>query len=71
MQRNTRTRIRLIHSLAAGEEINTMLPNSPDEFEYALAHGGVSGLKEALRDAARCPKAGPLRDSAGSPMNEG
>lgn len=40
-----RTRIRLKHSLAAGEEINTVLPDSLAEFEAALARGGVEELR--------------------------
>ena len=40
-----RTRIRLKHSLAAGQEINSVLPDTLDEFEAALARGDLEELK--------------------------
>lgn len=44
-----RTRIRLKHSLAAGEEINTVLPDSLAEFEEALARGGIEELRVRVK----------------------
>lgn len=44
-----RTRIRLKHSLAAGEEIHTVLPDSLAEFEEALARGGIEELRVSVK----------------------
>ena len=42
--------VRLKHSLAAGEEINAVLPDTLDEFEEALARGELKKLKAGLDD---------------------
>ena len=40
-----RTRIRLKHSLAAGQQINAVLQETLDESEAALARGDLKELK--------------------------
>ena len=40
----TRARIHLKHSLAADQEINSVLPDTLDEFEAALARGDLEEL---------------------------
>lgn len=47
----TRTLIRLKHSLAADEELNSVLPDTLDEFDEALAKGELRELKAGLSDA--------------------
>jgi len=42
--------IRLKHSLAADEEINTVLPDTLEEFDDALARGELRELKAGLDD---------------------
>lgn len=54
--KTARTLIRLKHSLAADEEINTFLPDTLDEFDAALARGEKrraieAGLDELLGNA--------------------
>jgi hypothetical protein len=48
----TRTLIRLKHSLAADEELNSVLPDTLEEFDAALARGElkqpVAGLDDVL-----------------------
>lgn len=46
----TRTLVRLKHSLAADEEINTVLPNTLDEFDEALAGGRLKSIGAAIDD---------------------
>lgn len=46
----TRTLIRLKHSLAADEEINSILPDTLEEFDEALASGELKQLKAGLAD---------------------
>ena len=46
----TRTLVRLKHSLAADEEINSVLPDTLAEFDAALAEGTLSELKAGLND---------------------
>jgi len=41
----TRARIRPKHSLAADQEINSVLPDTLDQFEAALARGDLEELK--------------------------
>jgi hypothetical protein len=43
--------IRLKYSLAADQEINTVMPDTLAEFEEALASGELRELVEALDDA--------------------
>lgn len=49
-----RTLIRLKHSLAADEEINSVMPDTLDEFDAAIAAGelrsGQKRIDEALAD---------------------
>lgn len=45
-----RTLIRLKHSLAADEEINSILPDTLEEFDEALARGELRELKVGLDD---------------------
>lgn len=45
-----RTLIRLKHSLAADTEINTVLPDTLEEFDEALARGELKGLTAGLGD---------------------
>ena len=52
----TRTRIRLKHSLAADQEINSVLPDALDEFEAVLARGDLKELK-ALATSSGTPDA--------------
>jgi hypothetical protein len=44
----TRTLVRLKHSLAADEEINSLLPNTLDEFDVALANGELKHVGGAI-----------------------
>jgi len=46
--KSTRVRIRLKHSLAAGEEIHAMLPDTLERFEVALARGDLKELGARL-----------------------
>jgi hypothetical protein len=48
--KTTRTLIRLKHSLAADEEINTVLSDTLKEFDEALARGELKELKFLLDD---------------------
>lgn len=45
-----RTLIRLKHSLAADEEINTVLPDTLAEFDEALSRGELKELRAGLTD---------------------
>jgi len=45
-----RVLIRLKHSLAEGEEIHTVPPDTLEEFDDALARGELSELKSGLDD---------------------
>lgn len=49
--KTARTLIRLKHSLAADEEINTVLPDTLGEFDNALVRGEVKALPQAAIDA--------------------
>jgi hypothetical protein len=46
----TRTLVRLKHSLAADEELNTVLPETLEMFDTALANGELKGLVAGLND---------------------
>lgn len=46
----TRTLIRLKHSLAADEEINTVLPETLDEFDSARARGELKRIEANIED---------------------
>lgn len=46
----TRTLIRLKHSLAADEEINSVLPDTLEEFNEALARGTLKDLRINFSD---------------------
>lgn len=45
-----RALVRLKHSLAADTEINTVLPDTLEEFDEALARGELKGLTADLGD---------------------
>jgi hypothetical protein len=45
-----RVRIRLKHSLAAGLEINVMMPDRLEEFDAAYAQGELMELRAKLDD---------------------
>lgn len=49
----TRTLIRLKHSLAADEEINTVIPDTLAEFDDALARGELKELVADLNDVLK------------------
>lgn len=46
----TRALVRLKHSLAADEELNSVLPNTLEEFDEALARGELKALEADLND---------------------
>ncbi len=46
----TRTLLRLKHSLAADEEINTVLPARIEAFDNAIQRGELLELKSVLED---------------------
>ena len=48
--KTARTLVRLKHSLAADEELNTMLPDTLAEFDEALARGELKELRASLDD---------------------
>ena len=48
--KDTRTLIRLKHSLAAGQEINAVMPDKLEELDDALAHRRFGELKATLDD---------------------
>lgn len=48
--KTTRALVRLKHSLAADEELNTLLPDTLEEFDEALARGQLKGLSAGLSD---------------------
>ena len=48
--KTARAIIRLKHSLAADEEINSILPDTLEEFDDALANGELKALKAGLGD---------------------
>jgi hypothetical protein len=50
--KNTRTLIRLKHSLKADEVIHAILPATQEEFEAAIARGELRELKAELNDIA-------------------
>jgi arginine/lysine/ornithine decarboxylase len=47
----TRALVRLKHSLAADEEINSILPDTLGEFDEAYANGELKELVAGLNDA--------------------
>lgn len=49
--KTARTLIRLKHSLKADEEINSILPDTLEEFDEALARGELKELKAGIDDA--------------------
>jgi hypothetical protein len=51
--KTTRTLVRLKHSLAADEELNTLLPATLDDFDEALAAGELKGIKARLDDVLK------------------
>jgi hypothetical protein len=48
LRETTRVRIRLKHSLPAGAEINTVLPDNLEEFDTAYANGQLRNLLASL-----------------------
>ena len=48
--KTARILVRLKHSLAADEELNTMLPDTLAEFDEALARGELKELRASLDD---------------------
>lgn len=46
----TRTLVRLKHSLAADEELNSVLPDTLEKFDEALAAGELKHIGAALDD---------------------
>lgn len=46
----TRTLVRLKHSLAADEELNSILPDTLEKFDEALAAGELKSIGTALDD---------------------
>lgn len=48
--KTARALIRLKHSLAADEEINSVLPDTLEEFDKALSHRELKGLRASLDD---------------------
>lgn len=55
--KTARTLVRLKHSLAADEELNTILPDTLDEFDAALARGEIRELRASLDDVLGGPNA--------------
>lgn len=49
--KTTRTLVRLKHSLAADEEINTVLPDTISEFDKAVARGEVKSAAKRIAEA--------------------
>jgi hypothetical protein len=58
--KTARTWVRLKHSLAADEELNSILPDTLAEFDEALARGELRALdgNEAVRRILRADDAG-------------
>ena len=48
--KTARILVRLKHSLRADEELNTMLPDTLEEFDAALARGELKSLRASLDD---------------------
>jgi hypothetical protein len=51
--KTTRTLVRLKHSLAADEELNSILPDTLEKFDEALAAGELKQVTAALDDIIR------------------
>jgi len=49
--KTARTLVRLKHSLAADEELNTLLPATLEEFDAAVASGELKALTKSIDDA--------------------
>jgi arginine/lysine/ornithine decarboxylase len=49
----TRTLVRLKHSLAADEELNSVLPDTLEQFDTALANGELKELVAGLDDVIK------------------
>lgn len=48
--KTTRALVRLKHSLAADAELNSLLPDTLEAFDEALARGELKSADQAIRD---------------------
>lgn len=51
--KTTRTLVRLKHSLAADEELNSVLPDTLEEFDAAMAAGDLKDAAQAIDDVLK------------------